>query len=148
MRVRLEDMKAKRQSLVIAGVEYLLAYTVETQLWADAYFAEKGKLGGGLNVLNVRLRETDMHAFVQLAWGMIVDKKDLDTYEKFIGAVKDSDLPLEVLQMLVVKVMADSNPEFEGGEDGSKKKLLWKTAAILGWTTALLMIGWRLATAG
>lgn len=148
MRVRLEDMKAKKQTLVIAGVEYLVAYTVEAQLLADVHFAEKGQPGGGLKVLHARLRNTDLHAFMQLAWVMIEDKKELDTYEKFLSAVKSSGCPMEVFQMLVVKVLADSNPAFEGGEDESKKKLIWKTAAILGWTTALLMIAWRLVTAG
>lgn len=145
MRLRLTDIEAPVQSLVIGGTEHLLrAYDIHVQMWADEAFAVAGKSGGGLGILRKRLADEDINAFIKLTFGMLEDKTKFKDYQDFVDQLGNANVPAELLQMLVVKAIQGAQVELVAGV----KKKMQKVMMLLGWTIALAMICWHIVMPG
>lgn len=145
MKLRLEDIEAPGQSLLIGGTEYKLrAFDLLVQLWCDREFRAEGKSGGGLDILNKRLADADRSAFVKVCYGMLEDQNAFKTYEDFLKALEKYKLPIEVLMALVTEAITNSQPVVTG----AVKKKIQKALMWMGWIMALSMTCWHLVTAG
>lgn len=160
MRLRLEDIEAKGQSLLLGSgkdvVEHKLRpYDLHVQLLCDAGFAEAGKLGGGLGILQARLQDADLGAFLKVTFYMLEKpelfagikdeaSKILEPLDGFIHTMAQQRVPAEVLQLLVTKALQEGQPVL----DGAVKKKALMVLNRLAWITALSTICWLLATRG
>lgn len=142
MLLRLEDIKAEGQAIVIKGVERKLRpYDIEVQLRCDKMFETKEGMGGGLTVLHLRLQNADLGAFIRVCYCMLEDQTAFKDFDDFISQLTSSSIPAELIQMLVVKALKDGQPVLE---TDVKKKMLW-TLGALGWIIAACSICWHLA---